>query len=73
MKPGDRVRVVASVVVYVHPEHRNQPFDMKGLEGEITEVLKDWNGRPISPNLPIVVKFSEKFKVHLKTEELEIL
>lgn len=33
MKVGDRVRVRTSVIVYHHPEHRNQPFDLKGMEG----------------------------------------
>jgi hypothetical protein len=73
MKVGDRVRVKTSVIVYIHPEHRNQPFDIKGLEGEIASIIEDWNGRPISPNLPIQVKFSDKFKVHLKSEELEVI
>ncbi|MBS0017959.1 MAG: ferredoxin--nitrite reductase, partial [Arthrospira sp. SH-MAG29] len=35
MKVGDRVRVKESVIIYVNPEHRNQPSDAKGLEGEI--------------------------------------
>ncbi|MEB3279187.1 MAG: ferredoxin-thioredoxin reductase variable chain [Lyngbya sp.] len=73
MKVGDRVRVKTSVIVYIHPEHRNQPFDIKGLEGEIVEIIKDWNGRPITPNLPIMVKFSDKFKAHLKQEEVEVI
>jgi len=34
MKVGDRVRVKESIIVYHHPEHRNQSFDIKGLEGE---------------------------------------
>jgi hypothetical protein len=73
MKVGDRVRVKQSTIVYTHPEHRKQPFDMKGLEGEIVEILTDWNGRPISPNLPILVQFSKKFKAHFRQEELEII
>ncbi|MFM7716636.1 MAG: ferredoxin-thioredoxin reductase variable chain, partial [Microcystis sp.] len=32
MKVGDRVRVIESVVVYHHPEHKSDPFDVKGLE-----------------------------------------
>lgn len=73
MKVGDRVRVKQSVIIYVNPEHRNQPSDAKGLEGEIISVITDWNGRPITPNLPILVKFSKKFKVHFKEEELEVI
>ena len=37
MKVGDRVHVQESVIVYHHPEHRNEPFDIKGLEGEVVE------------------------------------
>jgi hypothetical protein len=73
MKVGDRVCVKQSTIVYTHPEHRNQPFDIKGIEGEIVEILTDWNGRPISPNLPILVQFSKKFKVHFRPEELETI
>lgn len=73
MKVGDRVRVTSSVVVYIHPEHRNQPHDIQGMEGEIVEILKDWQGRPITPNLPIMVKFGAKFKVHLKDSEIEVI
>ncbi|MEL7037210.1 MAG: ferredoxin-thioredoxin reductase variable chain [Cyanobacteria bacterium J06592_8] len=73
MKVGDRICVKTSIIVYIHPEHRNQPFDIKGLEGEIISIDQDWHGRPISPNLPIVVKFSNKFKAHFKSEELEVI
>ena len=73
MKPGDRVRVTQSVIVYHHPEQRQQPFDIKDMEGEIIKVMKDWEGRPISPNLPILVKFEKKFKAHLREEELEVI
>ena len=38
MKAGDRVSVKTSVVVYVHPQHRNQEFDAKGLEGNVVSV-----------------------------------
>ena len=73
MKIGDRVRVKESVVVYHHPDQKSQPHDIKGLEGEISKVMTDWEGRPISPNLPILVKFDKKFKAHLKDNELEVI
>lgn len=73
MKVGDRVRVKDSVVVYHHPEHRNQPFDIKGIEGDVFGIATQWQGRPVSANLPIVVQFSKKFKAHLRENELEIL
>lgn len=73
MKVGDRVRVQESVIVYHHPEHRNEPFDIKGLEGEVVELANEWQGKPISANLPIFVQFSKKFKTHLRETELEAL
>ena len=73
MKVGDRVRVKESVIVYHHPEHRSQPFDIKGLEGEIVSFANVWQGKPISANFPIYVQFSKKFKAHLRDFELETL
>ncbi|MGD1713303.1 ferredoxin-thioredoxin reductase variable chain [Dapis sp. BLCC M172] len=73
MKLGDRVRVNSSVVVYIHPEHRGQPFDINEQEGEVIGIVNEWKGRPVSANLPILVQFTKKFKVHLKEEELEII
>ena len=73
MKVGDRVRVKDSVVVYHHPEHRSQAFDIKGTEGEVIGIATEWQGRPVSANLPILVQFSKKFKAHLRETELEII
>lgn len=70
---GSRVRVVKSVIVYHHPEHRNQPFDINTQEGEVVEIIREWQGRPVSANLPVLVKFSPKFKAHLQASELELL
>ncbi|MCX7592860.1 MAG: ferredoxin-thioredoxin reductase variable chain [Fischerella sp.] len=73
MKKGDRVRVKESVVVYHHPEHRGKPFDLKGAEGEVVDIVTQWEGRPVSANLPIQVQFSKKFKAHFREKELEII
>lgn len=73
MKVGDRVRVKDSVVVYHHPEHRNQAFDIKGIEGDVVNIATQWQGRPVSANLPVVVQFSKKFKAHLRENELEVI
>ncbi|WP_442948430.1 ferredoxin-thioredoxin reductase variable chain [Nostoc sp.] len=73
MKVGDRIRVKDSVVVYHHPEHRNKPFDIKGVEGDVVNIATQWQGRPVSANLPIVVQFSKKFKAHLRENELEVI
>jgi hypothetical protein len=73
MKVGDRVRVKDSVVVYHHPEHRNEAFDIKGTEGEVVGIVTQWQGRPVSANLPILVQFTKKFKAHLRENELEVI
>jgi Ferredoxin thioredoxin reductase variable alpha chain len=73
MEIGTRVRVKESVVIYHHPEHRNEPFDLKGQEGEIIAIVKEWQGRPVSANFPILVKIGAKLRVHLQDFELELL
>ena len=73
MEVGDRVRVKESVVVYTHPENRKKPFDLKDQEGEISQVVTEWQGRPVSANLPILVQFSPKFKAHFRESELEVV
>ena len=78
LKIGDRVRVKDSLVVYHHPKHRNQPFDLQGNEGEVIKFASQHihNGEEvdISANFPIVVQFPDlgkRFRVHLRVEELE--
>ncbi len=73
MKVGDRVRVKESTIVYHHPEHRSEAFDIKGLEGEVMAFANEWRGRPVSANLPILVQFTKKFKAHLREGEVEVL
>ncbi|MGH8000578.1 MAG: ferredoxin-thioredoxin reductase variable chain [Brasilonema sp.] len=73
MKIGDRVRVKESVMVYHNPEHRGKAFDLQGTEGDVIGIVNQWQGRPVSANLPIYVQFSKKFKAHLRENELEIL
>lgn len=73
MNVGDRVRVTKSVIVYHHPEHRGQPFDIQNQEGEVLAIVTEWRGRPVSANLPIQVKFDKKFRAHLRQDELELV
>jgi len=73
MKVGDKVRITESIIVYHHPEHRSQAFDLKGSEGEVIAFVTEWHGRPVSANLPIAVQFSKKFKAHLREDELEVV
>ncbi|MEB3259137.1 MAG: ferredoxin-thioredoxin reductase variable chain [Cyanobacteriota bacterium] len=72
MQPGDRVQVTESVVVYTHPEHRGQPFDLLGQQGEVVSVIDGWKGRPVSPTLPVVVAFG-KYRAHFRADELSPL
>ena len=69
MQPGDKVVVTSSVVVYNHPEHRGEPFNMKGSHGDVVSVLTQWKGRPISPTLPVLVAFG-RYKAHFRADEL---
>ena len=73
MKAGDRVRVKESVMVYHHPSHRNEAFDIKGLEGSVEKLVSEYHGKPISANFPVLVKFEGKFKAHMREAELELL
>jgi hypothetical protein len=70
MEVGTKVRVSASVVVYNHPEHRNQPFDMNGQEGEIVALASQFQGKTISANYPYIVQFAPKHKIHLGDHEI---
>ena len=71
MQPGDQVKVSQTVVVYHHPQHRGQAFDLQGQTGDVVTVLNDWKGRVISPTLPVVVAFG-KFRAHFRADELEV-
>ena len=68
MQAGDKVTVEASVVVFNHPQHRGEAFDMKGQNGEVVSVLNDWKGRVISPTLPVIVAFG-RYKAHFRADE----
>ena len=70
MQAGDKVTVEASVVVYNHPQHRGEAFDLKGESGDVVTVLDDWKGRPISPTLPVIVAFG-RYKAHFRGDELK--
>jgi hypothetical protein len=69
MQAGDQVRVSSNVVVFTHPEHRGKAYDLQGQQGEVVQVLEDWQGRPISPTLPVIVAFG-RFRAHFRAEEL---
>ncbi|BAQ63443.1 ferredoxin-thioredoxin reductase variable chain [Geminocystis sp. NIES-3709] len=72
MKVGDRIKVKESVLVYHHPEHKKEALDIKGMEGELIEIVTEWQGRPVSANFPYLVKFTKKFKVHFREDEIAV-
>jgi hypothetical protein len=66
---GDRVRVVAKKLAFRHvPGHANL-----NPNGAVGEVVKVYNYRVVSANLPIVVMFAEprKYRAHFEVDELE--
>jgi len=63
MKVGDRVRVKESIIVYHHPEHRNQSFDIKGLEGEWWGLPTNGEEQTYKHNLPVYVQFSKNSRL----------
>jgi hypothetical protein len=69
MNVGDRIRVRESVIVYNHPQHRKEAFDLNGMEGEIEAII----GRPITATLPFKVRFEAKYAAHLREEEIELI
>lgn len=73
MKVGDRIKVQESVLVYHHPEHKKEAFDIKGMEGELIEIVTQWQGRPVSANFPYLVKFDKKFKAHFREDEITVV
>lgn len=48
-------------------------FDLQGMEGEVAAVLTEWQGRPISANLPVLVKFEQRFKAHFRPDEVTLI
>lgn len=69
MQQGDRVTVSSNVIVYTHPAHRGEPFDLQGQQGEVVTVIDGWKGRPVSATLPVIVAFG-KFRAHFRADEL---
>ena len=70
MNIGDRIKVIESVTVYHHPQHRSEGFEIKGMEGELIKIVTEWQGRPVSANFPYLVKFDKKFKAHFREDEI---
>ncbi|MEL6319671.1 MAG: ferredoxin-thioredoxin reductase variable chain, partial [Cyanobacteria bacterium J06626_14] len=56
-----------------HPSSRNEPYDIKGQEGEVVGIASEWHGKAISANFPVLVKFDKRFKAHLREDEVETI
>ncbi len=71
---GQAVRVCTSVTMYHFPKHRNDPYDVQGLEGVIAKDLRYRDGVEMTANKPYLVKFlTPKFSAHFSEDELEAL
>lgn len=53
---GTRVRVKQSIKVY-HAPKRKVGLDLEGMEGEVLSYVDDYNGKKLSSNLPVKVRF----------------
>lgn len=72
LEPGQRVRVKGPMFMYHIPGHKNKPYDVAGWEGEISKVVKEKDGIPLSATKPFVVAFTEKKCVgHFDEDEIE--
>lgn len=54
---------------------RNQPVDVKGMEGTITKDLTYKDGVEMSANCPFLVNFDDppRFKAHFNENEIEAI
>lgn len=60
--------------MYHYPKQKGNPFDVKGLEGEITKNILEADGADLSATKPLVVRFQNpKFMAHFEESELEEL
>jgi len=57
-----------------HIAKMKEGVDIKGYEGEVVKVILERNGKELSLNRPVQVKFTDpKFVGHFEEEELEKL
>lgn len=71
---GSKVRVKTAVEMYHVPNHRNEPFDVVGLEGVVSMSFIETWGKESTATKPYQVKFVEpKFMAHFDEDELEVI
>lgn len=80
VKAGDKVKVKESRIVFHSPKHK-EGLDLKGLEGELMEVIEKYQGKQLSANLPYKTLFmipkdegkDQKLIAHLAAGEFDKL
>lgn len=80
MKAGDKLKVKESRIVFHSPKHK-EGLDLKGLEGELMEVIEKYQGKQLSANLPYKTLFmipkdggkDQKLIAHLAAGEFDKL
>ncbi len=71
---GTKVRVKAKIEMFHYPNHRNEAFDVSGLEGVVSTYLIDKWGKASTATKPYQVKFEDpKFMAHFDEDELEVI
>lgn len=56
LKPGLRVRVVKSIMVY-HVPKLKQGLDIEGMEGDLVSDVRQYKGQELTPNFSWKVQF----------------
>lgn len=74
IEKGSRVRVKADVELYHIPNHRNEPFNVVGLEGVVNlDLPVKWTDK-ITATKQYQVKFTDpKFMAHFDDTEIELV
>lgn len=74
IEKGSRVRVKVDLEMYHIPNHRNEPFNVKGLEGVVSlDLPVKWTD-VITATKQFQVKFTDpKFMAHFDDSEIELV
>lgn len=74
IEKGARVRVKVDVEMYHIPNHRNEPYNVAGMEGVVNiDLPVKWTD-VITATKQYQVKFTDpKFMAHFDADELELI
>eukprot|EP00232_Nephroselmis_pyriformis_P005187 CAMPEP_0182912616 /NCGR_PEP_ID=MMETSP0034_2-20130328/37607_1 /TAXON_ID=156128 /ORGANISM="Nephroselmis pyriformis, Strain CCMP717" /LENGTH=137 /DNA_ID=CAMNT_0025049293 /DNA_START=80 /DNA_END=493 /DNA_ORIENTATION=+ len=77
---GDSVTVPEDIMIYHVPKLGKEGFNLKGLQGTITEDVSEFKGKPSNATFPYRVTFETekddkkvKFVVHMVPEEFTVV